>query len=404
MSKSYTDKPLNSPSNNPLESILKPKRPYHRHNSTDKNIPVLSDKIKFRLEQIRFALETEKAQGIYICYLPNIHYLTNFSGSSAHLFIMQDEIHFITDDRYEEQIKTELYPLPNLHTHITRDLWSYVLESKILQNKDTIAFEADRLSYFEAVETRNRLRPLKFKPTPGMVEPFMQSKSPEEIANIKKACQISDAVFNQILNIIKPGMSEHDVAVEIAYRGRLLGAEDDAFNIIVTSGERGALVHGATTNKHIRKGDIVLMDYGFKVNGFCSDITRTICVGAKPTKYQQSIYKMLREAEVQAIKSILPAVNGKYLDKIARKIIADAGLADNFKHSLGHGIGLLEHENPVITFRQDDQILPEDSVVAIEPGVYLPGKFGMRVEDDVHVTANGPEWLTNAPDELIWVE
>jgi len=291
-----------------------------------------------------------------------------------------------------------------LHTHITRDLWNYVIESKLLQNYDTIAFEADRLSYYEAVETRNRLRPVKFKPTPGLVEPFMQSKSPEEIANIKLACQISDEVFKQVLEFIKPGMTEHDVAVEIAYRGRLLGAEDDAFNIIVTSGERGALVHGSPTKKRIRKGDIVLMDFGFKVNGFCSDITRTICVGDKPTKYQKSIYKMLREAEVKAINSILPAVNGKYLDQIARKIITDAGYGDNFQHSLGHGIGLVEHESPIITFRQDDQILPEDSVVAIEPGVYLPGKFGMRVEDDVRVTANGPEWLTNAPDELIWVE
>lgn len=404
MTKSLTNKSLKNTKNKTNQSNSKPKREYHRHATSTNTGPVLPEKIQFRLKQILFALETEKAQGIYISYLPNIHYLTNFSGSSAHLFILKNEIHFITDDRYEEQIKTELYPLPNLHTHITRDLWNYVIESKLLQNYDTIAFEADRLSYYEAVETRNRLRPVKFKPTPGLVEPFMQSKSPEEIANIKIACQISDEVFKQVLEFIKPGMTEHDVAVEIAYRGRLLGAEDDAFNIIVTSGERGALVHGSPTKKRIRKGDIVLMDFGFKVNGFCSDITRTICVGDKPTKYQKSIYKMLREAEVKAINSILPAVNGKYLDKIARKIITDAGYGENFQHSLGHGIGLVEHESPIITFRQDDQILPEDSVVAIEPGVYLPGKFGMRVEDDVHVTANGPEWLTNAPDELIWVE
>ncbi len=402
MSKSLTNESLKT-SNIAQSTNSKPKREYHRHTPIGKTEPVLPDKIKLRLEQIKFALDNERAQGIYISYLPNIHYLTNFSGSSAHLFILQNEIHFITDDRYEEQIKTELYPLPNLHTHITRDLWTYVIESKILENTDTVAFEADRLSYFEAVETRNRLRPVKFKPTPGLVEPFMQSKSTEEIANIRKACQISEEVFKQILNIIKPGMSEHDVAVEISYRGRLLGAEDDAFNIIVTSGERGALVHGSPTNKRIRKGDIVLMDFGFKVNGFCSDITRTICVGDKPTKYQKSVYKMLREAEVKAISSILPASNGKFLDKIARKIITDAGFGEYFQHSLGHGIGLLEHENPIITFRQDNQILPEDCVVAIEPGVYLPGKFGMRVEDDIHVTANGPEWFTNAPDELICV-
>ncbi|MEN6510862.1 MAG: Xaa-Pro peptidase family protein [Chloroherpetonaceae bacterium] len=403
MSKSTTKVKAKEQTKAPVQPTPKTKRPYHRHIIEEEAKSIYPEKIDLRLKQILFALEAEKAQGIYVSYLPNIHYLTNFSGSSAHLFILQDEIHFITDDRYEEQIKHELYALPNLKTHITRDLWNYVIEAGFLNKVDTIAFEADRLSYYESVETRNKLRPVKFKPTPALVEPFTQSKSPEEIAYIRKACEISEAVFKEILEFIKPGMSEHDVAVEIAYRGRLLGAEDDAFEIIVTSGERGALVHGAPTNKRIRKGDIVLMDYGFKVHGFCSDITRTICVGDKPTKYQKTVYAMLRNAEVKAINSILPAVNGKYLDMVARKIINEAGLGAYFQHSLGHGIGLAEHENPVITFRQDDQIVPEDSVIAIEPGVYLPDKFGMRVEDDVLVTANGPVWLTNAPDELLSV-
>ncbi len=361
------------------------------------------DKINFRLSQIYFALNYEKVDGIFISYLPNIRYLTGFSGSSAYLFVFKNAIHFITDDRYEEQIKSELYPLPNLRTHITRDLWKYVLQIGLLENIESIAFEADRVSYYEAVEYRNLIRPVKFKPTPALIEPFTQAKAPEELAYIKQSCQIAEKVYEKMLEFIKPGMTEKDVAIEIAYQGRKLGAEGDAFDIIVTSGVRGALVHGQPTDKKIRKGDIVIMDFGFKVNGFCSDITRTICVGAKPSREQRNLYSLLRQAEMKAINAVLPGMNVKNLDAVARDLIKEAGFGEYFQHSLGHGLGLVPHENPIITFRIDDQNVPEDAVLAIEPGVYLPDKYGMRVEDNIFVTKNGAVMLTNAPDELPYI-
>ncbi len=361
------------------------------------------DKIDYRLEQIYFKLNSEKVEGIYVSHMPNIRYLTNFSGSDAHLFIFKDKILFVTDDRYEEQIKTELYPLPNLQTLITRDVWGTLINLNLLTPYQEIGFESDVLSYQDAVEFRNRIRPVKFKPIPEAVEPTTRSKAPEELDNIRQACTISEKVFNFLLNFIKPGMSEKDIAIEIAYQSRKMGSEGDAFDIIVTSGSRGALVHGQPSEKKIRKGDIVIIDFGCKVNGFCSDITRTICVGAKPTKEQKSIYSLLRTAQKKAIETMRPGINGKILDGAARKLIQEAGYGDYFKHSLGHGIGIVPHEKPTITFRMDDQNVPEDAVVAIEPGIYIPEKFGMRVEDNVHLTKSGPIMLTNAADELIYI-
>lgn len=352
-----------------------------------------------RLKQLRLTMDEHKVEALVVTYLPNIRYLTNFSGSAATLFIMEDELHFITDDRYEEQIKTELFELPNLSTHISRNVWQYAKDNKILDTIGSLGFEADRMSYSNAVNIRNLVRPIKFKPAPNAVEPFTQPKSPEELVYIQKSCDIAVAVYNQMLEFIKPGMSENEIAIEIAYQTRKLGSEADPFDIIVTSGPRGALVHGKPSDRKIKKNDIVLLDFGCKVNGFCSDITRTIAVG-KATKEQKAIYSLLRTAEKAAIEGVRPGMNGKILDAFARDMIIKAGYGDFFQHSLGHGIGLEAHEMPTITFRLDDQNVPEDAVLAIEPGIYLPEKFGMRVEDCMQVTKSGGRYLTNAPEEL----
>ncbi len=362
-----------------------------------KSYPAITDK---RLTQIRFVMLDEKMDGIAVTYLPNIRYLTNFSGSAGTLFIFEDSIHFVTDDRYEEQIKTELYPLPNLKTHISRNPWQYAMDSGLLKNISTLGFEADRVPYSEVVEIRNIIRPVKFKPEPKIVERFTQPKSPEELANIQKACDLSIQVYEKILEIIKPGMTEKDIASEIAYISRKLGSEGDAFDIIVVSGPRSAMVHGKPSHRKIKKNDVITLDFGCIVNGFRSDITRTFVIG-KATKEQKDIYKLLVNAKNAAIESVTPAMNGKHLDKIARQMIEKAGYGKFFQHSLGHGIGIEVHEMPIITFRKEDQIIPEDVVLAIEPGVYFPDKFGMRVEDDIFVTRYGAKVLTKAPEDLL---
>ncbi|MDQ1265922.1 MAG: Aminopeptidase family protein [Bacteroidota bacterium] len=361
--------------------------------------PKIADR---RLEQLRFTMEDLKVDAMVVTYLPNIRYLTNFSGSAATLFILPEEMHFITDDRYAEQIKTELFPFPNMKTHITRDPWNMITDNKILNNIPTLGFEADRMAYSTAVNIRNVIRPIKFKPAPCGIEPFTIPKSPEELENIQKACDIAVQVYEKILGMIKPGVSEREIAIEIAYQSRILGSENDPFDIIALTGPHACLVHGKPGDRRIHKNDIVLLDFGCRVNGFISDISRTICVG-KPTKEQKSIYKLLYDSLENAIQTVRPGMNGKTVDSAARSMITKAGYGENFQHSLGHGIGLEAHEMPTITFRLDDQIVPEDAALAIEPGIYIPDKFGMRIEDNIVVTRNGGRRLTKAPDDLISV-
>jgi Xaa-Pro aminopeptidase len=356
--------------------------------------------VDMRLNQIRFSLEDLKVDALVVNYLPNIRYLTNFSGSWAYLFITPEEIHFVTDDRYEEQIKEELYHLPNLHTHITRDVWDYLSKKKFLKGVTNVAFEADRIAYSDAVNIRNLVRPLKFKPAPCIVEPFTMPKAPEELANIEKSCEIALAVYDKILKMVKPGMTEKEIAIEIAYRTRKLGSEEDAFPIIVVSGPRCALIHGKPSDRQIKPNDVVLLDFGCKVNGYSCDITRAFVVG-KATREQKKIYKLLHTAKELAITNVRPGMNGKNLDAYARDLITSEGYGAYFQHSLGHGIGIETHEKPTITFRMHDQIVPENSVLAIEPGIYLPGKFGLRIEDNILVTKNGGKHLTKAPEELV---
>lgn len=352
-----------------------------------------------RLSQLRYMIEDLKVDAIFVNYLPNISYLTSFSGTSAFMLITPDELHFFTDDRYAEQIKTELYPLPNLITHITRDVWQTIEDEKILTKFDAIAFESDRMSYDEAVKIRNRIRPVKFKPQAEIVEPFTRPKSIDEYEYIQTASKIAEDVYEAILPEIKPGITELDLAIEMSYRCRKLGSEGDPFPFIVVSGARGALVHGKPSEKKIENGDLVILDFGAKVHGFLVDITRTVAVG-KATKEQKKIYEVIIEAKESAFTRVLPGMQGKYLDQKSREIIEKAGYGDYFKHSLGRGIGLVRNEKPIITFRLEDQLIPEKAVLAIEPGIYIPDKFGIRVQDNLYVTRSGGEHVSKAPDEL----
>ena len=360
--------------------------------------------INKRLHQIRYNMIENRVDAVYISHLPNIRYLTNYSGSWAAMFITNDEIHFFTDDRYEEQVVTELYDLNSMRVHITRDVWKYIEDLNIMKSIKMLGVEQDHLSYVEATNIRTKLhqKNIKFKPISDIVDLYTQPKAPEEIENIKKSCNIAEEVFEYILDFIKPGITELDIAIEIDYQTRLRGSEGNAFDTIVTSGYRGALVHGQPSNKKIKRGDIILMDFGCKVNGFCSDISRTVCCG-KPTAEQKQIYTLLYNAMTTAIEDVCPGMKGDYLDGIARNMIKKAGYGDYFKHSLGHGLGLVCHERPTITFRLQDQIIPEDVVLAIEPGIYLPQQFGMRVEDDILVTKTKNIKLTNAPENLLQV-
>lgn len=371
------------------------------NNNVNSNYPQIIDK---RFKQIRFNMEDNKVEAAWITYLPNIRYLTNFSGSSAILLILPNKICFFTDDRYTEQIKLELFDIPGMETYITRDPLNFCLQNNLLNGVLKIGIEAEYITYNDGMNLRSVFmsgRKIKIVPIVSLVEKFTQPKSKEELGYIQASCKIAEATFEKLINdVIKPGISEIDIAIELEYISRKLGSTGTAFETIVVTGSRGAIVHGQPSKAKIKKNDILLIDFGCKVNGFCSDITRTICVG-NPTKEQKSIYSLLYNAMSNAINEARPGMKGAYLDNIARHMIEEAGYGEYFQHSLGHGLGLVCHEKPSISFRFKDQVVPEDVVLAIEPGIYLPGRFGMRVEDDILVTQSKAIKLTNAPEELL---
>jgi len=355
-----------------------------------------------RIHTLRRSIEDKQLGGFAVTNLAHIRYLTNFSGSNALLLVLPNALHFFTDGRYAEQIKTELYPLEGLHTHITRTAWGYVHEHSMLKGTQTLGFDANAVS-FAAVQTmRKHCRPTRLVPCRNVLEPLMMVKTPEEVSHIKAAADIAAEVYEVVLGMVKPGMSEHDLAAEISYQARKRGSEGDAFDIIVASGVRGALPHGRASNKLLQRGELVTLDFGCRVQGFHSDMTRTFALG-KPNDFDASIYALVLEANTRAIAQARAGLTCKRLDAVARDIISAAGYGEAFEHSLGHGLGLDVHEPPTVSWRFPRMRLPEGAVVTIEPGVYVPNRCGVRIEDDVWLRTDGCEVLTRSPKELIVV-
>ena len=355
-----------------------------------------------RISIIRKEMSEKGIDALLVTSLHSIRYLTNFSGSNATLFILPSKVLFFTDDRYTEQIKTELHSVKGLEAYIERSPYTFIKDKNLLDNVKTIGVETNKLPYSSVIHLRKTFKNCKVVKGDGIVENATIPKTADEIAKIKRAADIQHEVFNQILPLIKVGVKESDLAAEITYRGRMLGAEKEAFDIIVVAGEHSAWVHGRATEQKIKSGDMITFDFGFYVDGFASDVTRTVAVG-KVSDEQRKVYEIVREAHKTAIESAKAGMTGKELDAVARDIITAAGYGDYFQHSLGHGLGILVHENPAISFRNDKGKIPVGAVITIEPGIYLPGKFGVRIEDDILITESGCEILSSGSSELIVV-
>ena len=236
-------------------------------------------------------------------------------------------------------------------------------------------------------------------PLSGVIEKIRLIKTPEEINIIKVACEIADQAFSHILNFIKPGITELEVSNELEFFMRKQGATASSFDTIVASGLRSALPHGVATNKEIENGDFVTLDFGAIYNGYVSDITRTIAVG-KPSNQLIEMYETVLESQLLALQHVKPGMTGREADNIARDFLKSKGYGEAFGHSTGHGIGLEIHEGPTLSSRSDT-VLEPNMVVTIEPGIYLPGIGGVRIEDDIVITETGNEKLTHSKKELI---
>jgi Xaa-Pro aminopeptidase len=345
-------------------------------------------------------LQAMDLDGYLVSHLPHIRYLCGFSGSNGLLLFGPGKAEFYTDGRYAEQIRTEVRGVQK-QVPKNGNLIEAAARSPILATgRPRIGYQAKHVtvSTFSLLARQVGGKAL-LVPADGMVEPLAELKDADELKRIERAVAIVDRAFARILPFIRPGVRESDVAAELEYIMFGLGSEGVAFETICASGARSALPHGRASRKRIDNGDFVTLDYGATYGGYRSDITRTVVVG-KASPRHKKIYGIVARAQAAAVRRIGPGVSTRAVDRAARQIISRAGYGSRFGHGTGHGIGLEVHESPGLSARTDSR-LGAGMVVTVEPGIYIPGFGGVRIEDDVLVTKSGYRVLTAAPRRLI---
>jgi Xaa-Pro aminopeptidase len=350
-----------------------------------------------RLQEVRRHLERAGLNALVVSHLPHVRYLTGFTGSNGLCIISRRTQYFLTDNRYRDQAKDEV---AGFVIRIARaSLLEAAQKEGFLRATWRVGFEADYLTVSSFRDLKHHSPKLSLVATRSVVEGIAAVKDAGEIEAIRRAAAITDKVFKRIAGMVKPGVTEMDVAAEISYWHRKLGADADAFEPIVASGIRGALPHARPTMKKIRRGELVTIDLGCRVNGYHSDLTRTVAVG-RPRSKARTIYRIVLEAQRLAIEAAHAGVKNRDLDRIARRHIRRSGFGRYFSHSLGHGLGIEIHE-PLRLSATSKDTLRVGNVVTIEPGIYIPGFGGVRIEDDVAIRDNDCDVLNRAPKELI---
>lgn len=349
-----------------------------------------------KLTKLREGMKEKGIEALLVTSPYNLRYISNFTGTTGLCVITVDKAYFVTDFRYTEQVATQAVGF-QIITNVGPifDEVAKLLDKNKIQ---TLGFEEDFVTYstFELLE---KIIPSELIPVKGLIEELREVKDETEIETIKKACSISDAAFKFILGEIKPGMSEIEVANLLDFHMRGLGATGVSFETIVASGIRSAMPHGVASHKKIETGDFVTIDFGCYYEGYVSDMTRTIAVGT-PNEKLKEIYAITLEAQLKVIDAAKPGMSGVQLDAVARDHIASYGYGEAFGHSTGHGIGLEIHEGPNVSKLAEKLFVP-GNVITNEPGIYLPGFGGVRIEDDLVITKNGNEVITHSPKELI---
>ena len=349
-----------------------------------------------KLGKLRARFSELGIDGMLITNGYNRRYMTGFTGTAGVVLIGEKKAVFITDFRYVEQASRQIngYEIIQHMGSIIDEVAKQAADLGIKR----LGFEQDHLSFATYKSYENTVQ-AELVPVSGVVEKLRLIKSDAEIKILKEAAEIADAAFQHILSFIRPGIREIDVANELEFFMRKNGAISSSFDIIVASGYRSALPHGVATEKVIEKGEFVTLDFGAYYKGYCSDITRTVAVG-EVSEELRSIYKIVLEAQLRGMTGIKPGMTGREADALTRDYITGKGYGDYFGHSTGHGIGLEVHEGPGLSVRTDT-VLEPGMVVTVEPGIYIPGLGGVRIEDDTVVTKDGNESLTHSPKDLI---
>ncbi|WP_432813981.1 M24 family metallopeptidase [Sporosarcina aquimarina] len=348
-----------------------------------------------KLTKLRELLVEKELDALLVTSGYNRRYMTGFTGTAGVAIISNDDAVFITDFRYMEQAADQIkdFRIVQHEKTIIEEVAQQVEQMKVKR----LGFEKEDLT-FGMYELYKSKVTAELIPTAGLVEKIRIIKTPEELEVLKQAAKIADDAFTHICGFIKAGMTELEVSNELEFFMRKQGATSSSFDTIVASGVRGALPHGVATDKKIETGELVTLDYGALYNGYISDITRTVAVG-EPSEKMREIYEITLAAQKLAVEGIKPGMTGIQADAIARDYIASKGYGDAFGHSTGHGIGLEVHEAPGLSFRSETVLEPNMTVTA-EPGIYLPGIGGVRIEDDLVITENGCERLTHCTKEL----
>ena len=353
--------------------------------------------IERRLEAIRALLEEQGLDAVVVTKYVNLHYFSGFRGDDTTLVISKDKAALITDNRYTEQAGQQA-PLFEI-VEQQEGLLSKTAEVVKSFGCQKVAFEGNALIYDDFQKLTELLTGVEFT-TALHLDKLREIKDKEEISYIRRACQIADKAFEEVLTYIKPGVTELAVAARLENAMRENGSEKPSFTTIVASGLRGSLPHGTATDKVIEAGELVTMDFGAMYQGYCSDITRTICVGEASDR-QRFIYNKVLEAQKMALGLIKPGASGKAVDLAVREALDKDDLGKYFGHGLGHSLGLEIHESPRLSRKSTCESLQPGMLVTDEPGVYIPGWGGLRIEDTVLVTESGSEALTCANKDFI---
>ncbi|GKW44378.1 Xaa-Pro peptidase family protein [Planococcus sp. NCCP-2050] len=350
---------------------------------------------KLKLQKLRNEMAKQNIEALLVTSSYNLRYITNFTGSAGLALVTKEQAFFITDFRYTEQASEQVteFEVVQAKTNLLEEAAGKAKELGI----KSLAFEQDYVTYSSYLQYQEKMA-AELKPVSGLIEKIRMIKTPEEVEILKAAAKIADDAFEHICGFIKAGQTELEISNELEFFMRKQGATSSSFDTIVASGLRSALPHGVATDKVVEQGDMITLDYGALYNGYISDITRTVAVG-EPSEKMKEIYQIVLDAQVLGVEKIGPGMTGIEADAIARDYIKSKGYGEAFGHSTGHGIGLEVHEGPGLSFKSQT-VLEPGMAVTVEPGIYLPGIGGVRIEDDILITESGNVRLTNSTKEL----
>lgn len=353
--------------------------------------------IKDRIKALRRYIRDEGLDGVIVTKDENVHYFSGFKGDSTVLVVTSESNILITDFRYIEQASKQApdYTIVRQENGLLTRIGEVVLAERCFR----VGFEGSSMTFNTHRTLARKMTGVSFSHSLNLDE-LRMIKENEEIDCIRRSVAISDKAFYDIVKFIRPGISEIEVASRLEYIMRHSGSERPAFDTIVASGKRGSLPHGIATEKLIISGEFVTMDYGAVYNGYHSDITRTVCVGRADEK-QHQIYDTVLQAQLIGIEAVKPGASGKDIDKLVRDYLDKAGYAKYFGHGLGHSLGLEIHEEPRLSPKSSCDSLPVNTLITVEPGIYIPDWGGVRIEDTVLITDSGAEPLTSCPKNLM---